>query len=191
MPNNLKKYTLDRLLDIKRAETPSEEFWDGFQSEFRQRQLQSLIEKESLWIRIPRSILAHPGIFASVSAVTLALFILMVNFQENKPINNEYFETAPMLPSVELVAEYRPTEPILVSQKIEENPEAAFVSSLPAPSFVMDMIPNEEVDSLNYTKEFPISTIPADNRAISALVSYTIANDGPSFGMASPQAIGF
>lgn len=191
MPNNLKKATLDRLLEIKRAEKPSEDFWDEFQTEFRQRQLQSLIEKESQWILIPRIILAHSGILAPVSAVVLALFVLVANFQESRPSNNEYFEAVAMLPSVTTVAGSEPGESSSGFREVKESPEPVLDSLLSVPSFVMDMIPNEEPDALNYTREFPTSTIPADNGAISALVSFTIASDGAAFGMAIPQTIGF
>ena len=74
-----------------------------------------------------------------------------------------------------------------------EEVQPVSVDAFPgAASFVMDMIPNEEPESLNYTREFPTSTIQAEKRTVGALVSYTIARDNPSFGFnARPQTIGF
>lgn len=191
MPNSHEKLNLDRLLDLKRAEKPSDEFWSGFQREFRQRQLQSLIEKESVWSRLPRIFIAHSGVVVPFSAVALALFILVVNFREDSPIHNEYFEAASMIqatPQVELTKDTVEETP---SKSVIENAEFAVASSS-APSFVMDLIPNDEPDSLSYTREFPTSTLPAENRAVSALVSYTIARDFPTFGLAaSQQTIGY
>jgi hypothetical protein len=74
-------------------------------------------------------------------------------------------------------------------EEVRTNPVDLFPA---AASFVMDSIHNEEPEPLNYTREFPTSTIPAEKRAVGALVSYTIARDNPSFGFsARPQTIGF
>ena len=90
MPENPEKLKLDQLFDLKRAEKPAHEFWDGFQKEFRQRQLQTLIEKDSAWIRIGRLFLARSSILVPLSGAAVVLFVLVANFQENSPFRSEY-----------------------------------------------------------------------------------------------------
>ena len=189
-PNNL---NLDQLLDLKRAEKPGEGFWDGFQKEFRQRQLQTLIEKESKWKYTARLLFARSSLLVSFSGLAVALFVLTLNFQEEEPQQNGYFEAVEMIqtsaqsPVAEVAQDASQELPVV------EETQAIAVDAIPAAaSFVMDLIHNEEPEALTYTREFPTSTIPAENRAVGALVSYTIARDTPSFGFtARPQTIGF
>ena len=190
-PNNL---NLDQLLDLKRAEKPGDDFWEGFQKDFRQRQLQTLIEKEPKWKHFARLFFARSSLLVPLSGAAVALFVLAVNFQQEEPLQNGYFEAADLfeeasdkVEAVE-VAEVVAQEPAL----IEEAETTSLVSFPDSARFVMDSIHNEEPEALNYTREFPTSTIPAENRAVGALVSYTIARENPSFGFsARPQTIGF
>ena len=187
------KVTLEQLLDLKRAEKPADEFWDGFQKEFRQRQLQTLIEKESAWSRIPRQIFARSSLLLPLSGAAVAVFLMVINFRGSAPLHNEYYETATLIQAspqtfvAEVAVEFHAAEP--VEESVDIAPDSAISSSA---SFVMDLIPNEEQESLSYTREFPTSTIRSETRAVSALVSYTIARNNPTFGMtARPRTIGF
>lgn len=193
MPENPDKLNLDQLLALKRAEKPSDEFWNGFQKEFRQRQLQTLIEKESFWSRLPRLFLTRSSVWVPLSAVAVALFVFAVNFQENSPVKNEYFEATalvqpvPQLARVEVDGEATPDISYEALSEADMAPAPAASAS-----FVMDVIPNNQPESLSYTREFPTSTIRSETRAVSALVSYTIARETPAFGLAGgPQTIGF
>ncbi|MCZ6674350.1 MAG: hypothetical protein O7C75_15585 [Verrucomicrobia bacterium] len=191
MPKNRNNLNLDSLLDLKRAEKPSAEFWDGFQKEFRQRQLQTLMEKESAWSRLPRLFFARSSVFIPLSGVAVVLFVLVVNFQENSPLHSEYYEAASM---VQVAPQPAITEAAVESPQVEVVEEApVFAPAITSPaSFVMDLIPNDEPESLSYTREYPTFTIPAENRAVSALVSYTLVRDTPTFSMAGrPRTIGF
>jgi len=194
MPNNPNNLDLDQLLDLKRAEKPAEDFWDGFQKDFRQRQLQALIKKESSWNRLAPAFFARSNIFVPLSAaVVVALFVLIVNFQENAPLQSEYYDAVIMAEEsgaqLSNVSESSTQESVLpiIAESITEEP-----ATQAAASFVMDLIPNDEPESLSYTREFPTSTIPSDNRFVAALVSYTISHDSPTFGMAMrQQTVGF
>ena len=193
MSENPNKLNLDHLLDLKRAEKPGDDFWEGFQKEFRQRQLQTLIEKESKWKRTARLLYARSSLLVPFSGVAVALFVLALNFQKEEPLHKGYFEAADLLesssqPSSVEVTQNIPQE-LPVVEEVKTNPFDSFPA---AARFVMDSIHNEEPEALNYTREFPTSTIPTENRAVGALVSYTIARDNPSFGFtARPQTIGF
>ena len=193
MPNSSNKLDLDQLFDLKRAEKPAEDFWDGFQKDFRQRQLQTLIKKESSWSRLVPAFFARSSVLVPLSCAAVALFVLIVNFQENAPRQNEYYDAV-------LMAEEIGTQlSSYTDNSVEESEIPVIAESITDQSastasaiFVMDLIPNDEPESLSYTREFPTSTIPADNGFVAALVSYTIAHDSPTFGMAMrQQAVGF
>ena len=191
MSENPNKLNLDQLLDLKRAEKPADDFWDGFQKEFRQRQLQTLIEKESGWKQTARLLFARSSLLVPFSGVAVALFVLSLSFKEEEPLHKGYYE------AVDLVKPSSQPAAVEVSQVltqdmavIEEVPQVDLFPA--AASFVMDSIHNEEPEPLNYTRKFPTSIIPTENRAVGALVSYTIARDNLSFGFsARPQTIGF
>ena len=193
MSENPNKLNLDQLLDLKRAEKPADDFWDGFQREFRQRQLQTLIEQESGWKQTVRMLFARSSLLVPFSGVVVALFVLALNFKQEDPLQKGYYEV------VDLVQSNSQPSSVETSQEISQiTPDVEEVRTNPvdlfpaAASFVMDSIHNEEPEPLNYTREFPTSTIPAEKRAVGALVSYTIARDNPSFGFsARPQTIGF
>lgn len=194
MPENPDNINLDQLIDLKRKEKPSEEFWEGFQKEFRQRQLQTLIEKEEAWFVSLRRVFARAGIWAPLSGLAILVLLLVVNFRHPSHRSNPILETVALAGQTNLqpetIAQVALDLPVvkIIGQSAEAEPEAD--DSAPA-SFVMDLIPNEEPESITYTREFPTSTIPAENRPVGALVSYTVANDLKVFGMARPKSIGF
>lgn len=189
-PNNI---NLDQLLDLKRAEKPADDFWDGFQKEFRQRQLQTLIEKESGWKQTVRMLFARSSLLVPISGVAIALFVLTLSFKEEDPLHKGYFEAADLVQSDSQPSAVEASQEVSNITPVLEEVQATPVDLFPAAaSFVMDSIHNEEPEPLNYTRAFPTSTIPAEKRAVGALVSYTIARDNPSFGFsARPQTIGF
>lgn len=193
MSENSNKLNLDHLLDLKRAEKPGDDFWEGFQKEFRQRQLQTLIEKESKVKHTVRLFFARSSLLVPLSGLAVALFVLTLNFHQEEPLQDGYYQGAELLQASSQAA--GSVVPVDVA---EEPPGMEEVQMIPvdtipeAASFVMDLIHNEEPEPLTYTREFPTSTIPAEKRAVGALVSYTIARDNPSFGFsARPQTIGF
>jgi hypothetical protein len=152
-----------------------------------------LMEKESSWSRYTRMFFARPGILVPFSAAAVALFVLFLNFQENAPLQTQYYDAASLMQAVpepafaELALELPDIEVVTTRSDFDQASEIASSAS-----FVMDLIPNEEPESLSYIREFPTSTIPAENRVVSALVSYTIAHDLPTFGVAGrTQTFGF
>jgi len=192
MPKNPSKLDLDQLLDLKRAEKPAVEFWDGFQKDFRQRQLQTLIKKESFWNRLV-PIFARSSVLLPLSGAAVALFVLAINSREDAPLKGEYLEAIVLAEEAgaHLVSVSDNTFENYVLPIVTESIADQPVTTRPA-SFVMDLIPNDEPESLSYTREFPTSIIPADSRFVAALVSYTMAHDTPTFGMAMrQQTVGF
>lgn len=192
MSNNSDKINLDQLLELKRSEKPSAEFWDGFQKDFRQRQLQTLISEEPSWKRLLPLVFSRTSLLFPLSGMAVAIFVLVVNFQKDSPLHSEYYNAAlssgtseedavPQLEKEELIP-----ESVVVIQSTEPTRTATA-------SFVMDLIPHEEPASLAYTRKFPTATIPALRRStVASLVSFSIAQDSTNFGMmARPQTAGF
>ncbi|MCB1120065.1 MAG: hypothetical protein KJT03_00835 [Verrucomicrobiae bacterium] len=194
MPEKPDKINLDQLFELKRAEKPSEKFWDGFQKEFRQRQLQSLIEQEKSWTVALRRFFARSSVWAPVSGLAVLTLVLVVNFRQGSQSFQDFSDKSSLADQPN--SEPKPIVEVALDLPVVEVIREVSATDLPADddlpaSFVMDLIPNEEPESLTYTRKFPTSTIPAENRPIGALVSYAVANDMQVFGMARPRTIGF
>ncbi len=81
-----RRVTLEDLLRLKRAERPQPEFWAGFESELRQRQLAALVEKQSWW-REALSLARLRTIRLPLGATAvLALALLAIHRQSPSPV---------------------------------------------------------------------------------------------------------
>lgn len=193
MSNNPNKINLDQLLELKRSEKPPAEFWDGFQKDFRQRQLQTLISEEPSWKRLLSLVCSKTSLLFPLSGMAVAVFVLVINFQKDSPLHSEYYnvalssETSEESAVQQLEKEEHGSESVAVTQPAEQPFPTATAS------FVMDLIPHEEPASLAYTRQFPTATIPAERRStVASLVSFSMARDSQNFGMmARPQTAGF
>lgn len=67
--------TLESLLQLKREERPSGEFWDSFERDFERRRLNALVEKPTL-----RDTILGPGMRALVFGVPVLLFVGLATF---------------------------------------------------------------------------------------------------------------
>lgn len=192
MSNNPNKINLDQLLELKRSEKPPAEFWDGFQKEFRQRQLQTLISDEPSWKRLLSLVCSKSSLLFPLSGMAVATFVLVISFQKDSPLHSEYYdvalssETSEEIVVQQLEKEELGSESVAVSQPAEPSPTATA-------KFVMDLIPHEEPASLAYTRQFPTATIPAERRStVASLLSFSMTRDSQNFGMmARPQTAGF
>ncbi|MCC5806660.1 MAG: hypothetical protein JJU00_10070 [Opitutales bacterium] len=69
--------TLEKLLQLKRAEQPSPEFWDSFDKALHTRRLQKLVERPSPWAVWARSLRRAVYVLAPTAAAAyLAFFVL-------------------------------------------------------------------------------------------------------------------
>jgi hypothetical protein len=73
-----KEVKLEELLRLKRAERPSEVFWDTFDCELHQRMLQTLVKKDPWYVQVLRCVSGRIAQTAAVGAATafLALMVL-------------------------------------------------------------------------------------------------------------------
>jgi hypothetical protein len=83
-----KPATLESLLRLKRAETPSGEFWMQFERELRAKQLAAIVEKRPWWCAFPRLyvfVLRHNLQIGSLAAVSLAFLVSYHEFRPASP----------------------------------------------------------------------------------------------------------
>lgn len=194
MSENSPKISLERLLKLKKAERPDPAFWDDFQKEFRQRQLQTLMDGVSVWSRLPKLLLARGRLLVPLSGLALVLFVFLLNFRDDPPSQSEFVETVALAqPAPDPVVEPANKEPA-IPLPLPTRREAVFIpaiSSAPA-SFVVDVIPAKLPETPTYTQEFPTPTIRSNSDSLAAYVSYTISQDTPIYASASlSQTIGF
>lgn len=71
------KVTLEKLLQLKRCEKPSQEFWEDFDKKLQSKTLMALVEKPSLWARLPRLLLKAGMVAFPVGATAALSFALL------------------------------------------------------------------------------------------------------------------
>lgn len=74
------KVTLDDLLKVKRAERPSEQFWDKFDQELHQRMLQTLVQKDPLYVQIMRGLTGRFAQMATVAGLAAVIVLAAGRF---------------------------------------------------------------------------------------------------------------
>ncbi len=141
-PNPPKKITVEKLLQLKRSEQPSSEFWNRFEAELNIKRLQALVERPSFaerlrWLFRKSLLWATPiGGFAAVS-----LFFYQGQFQHNNPA----IEASEMV-AVEQSAQAS-VAPILAVQDApifaSQNPVAPTVRSSEISRFIVDSFSSE------------------------------------------------
>lgn len=194
MPQNSPKINLESLLKLKRAERPDPAIWDQFQDEFRQRQLQTLITPKPVWSHLPRFLLARSRLLAPLLGLAVVLFVFLLNFRDNPPLQDEWVETVALAqPVAEPVV-----EPLVMERAIppqtRTRQEPAFIPAISSTpdSFVVDVIPAELPEAPTYTQEFPTPTIRSNSESLATFVSYTLSRETPIYASARlSQTIGF
>jgi hypothetical protein len=116
----LNEQKLQKLLKLKKLETPGKEYFDGFLDEFHRYQRAELFRKASRWEPVHAWLretftwkpLAIGGSFA---AVAVLLTLSLVNFKDNPAKNNRSasFAKTKMVPNanVQLVSDTEPPAP--------------------------------------------------------------------------------
>lgn len=73
-----KEVKLEELLRLKRAERPSEAFWNTFDCELHQRMLQTLVKKDPWYVQVLRGISGRIAQTAAVGAAAAFLAMIVV-----------------------------------------------------------------------------------------------------------------
>jgi hypothetical protein len=135
-PNPSKKITVEKLLQLKRSEQPSSEFWNRFEAELNVKRLQALVERPSFteklrWLLRKSFLWATPvGGLAAVS-----LFFYQGQFLQNKSGTEEVeFVAADRIAEVSTPVLAVQDTPIFASQ----SPVARAVGSPEISRFIVD-----------------------------------------------------
>ena len=125
---NHKQVSLDDLFTLKRAERPSDEFWEDFQRNLHVRQRAEAIEPKRWWFSLPR-------VFAGLSRYQMpigATAVLAVTFLSFRDYSEPGFEVAYIEPAIETVA----AEPVMATVEIEQEAEVAAVALVAEPEIL-------------------------------------------------------
>ena len=87
-----KEVKVEDLLRLKRAERPSEVFWDTFDRELHQRMLQTLVKKDPWYVQVLRSVSGRIAQTAAVGAAAafLALMVMRPALVDSTQANVAY-----------------------------------------------------------------------------------------------------
>lgn len=140
-----KQVSLDDLFALKRAERPSDEFWENFQRELHVRQRAEAIEPKRWWFALPR---VFAG-FARYQMPIGATAVLAVTFLSFRDYSEPGFEVAypeTVTPTVQAPATLDPVEPTSMEQvaaiQMSDEMEIAEIST---PEVVMEVPSVREV----------------------------------------------
>lgn len=92
-----KEVKVEDLLRLKRAERPSEDFWNTFDRELHQRMLQTLVKKDPWYVQLLRGASGRIAQTVTVGAAAAFLAMLVVRpvFVESpSPSNSQYAEAS-------------------------------------------------------------------------------------------------
>ena len=194
MSKDSPKINLESLLKLKKAERPDPAIWDQFQDEFRQRQLRALMAPKSTWSQLPQLFLARSRLLVPLLGLAVALFVFLLNYRDNQPLQNDWVETVALAQPVPQPVSEPPAIKQILLPKTRTQPEAVGIPALASTpdSFVVDVIPAELPEAPTYTQEFPTPTIRSNSESLATFVSFTLSRDTPIYASARlSQTIGF
>jgi hypothetical protein len=158
--------TVEQLLQLKRLEKPTAEFWSGFERELQQKQLQALM-RPSPWAKIRAALSAVPAHLAPVSAaaalcITAGLVAFSFFTAEDRAVEFAAIE-----------ARHAPEESLVLADALALEGEAAEepVVFVPHTDFVVDAIVPE-----------------GSNAAPASFKTYYVVE---AFHIGGPQPLGF
>ncbi|AOS44627.1 hypothetical protein Verru16b_01693 [Lacunisphaera limnophila] len=133
------KPTLEELLRLKRAERPSAEFWNRFETELRQKQLTALVEKRRWWHDLP--VLLNRRVYVPAGAAAVVAFSL-VTVRYTAPLHVVEIEnTAPRIEAADPAVEMLPATVVASTSGRFEEPIEVAPSALTASARVTEQVP--------------------------------------------------
>jgi hypothetical protein len=119
------KVSLEDLLQLKRAERPTPEFWSNFERELRQKQLTALVEKRRWWHELPG--LFNRRVYLPAGAAAAVAFTLVaVRYHSPMAVTQVAENSAPRIEAADPAVEMLPATvvPSLVQASRYEEPVA-------------------------------------------------------------------
>ncbi|WP_221030640.1 hypothetical protein [Actomonas aquatica] len=175
-PSNQRPPSLDDLFALKRAERPSQEFWDDFQREFHVRQRAAAIEPKRWWFVLPR-------IFVGLSRYQMpmgAAAVLAVTFLSFREYREPGFEVA-----------FAPASPVATNQSTREllAPESAQIAAVSDEISESQLVQNDDSIATQQVRVAVSSVdVAADPMPLSPMVVWAgVADRSPSKSVAEPS----
>jgi hypothetical protein len=99
--------TLEDLLRLKRAERPSQEFWNRFEKELREKQLAALLHHRSWWHEFPRLVLNRRAFMPIGAVAILTVAMMSSRFQDtaNSIVPADHPATSAEVPTITVSTE--------------------------------------------------------------------------------------
>ncbi len=137
---NHKQVSLDDLFTLKRAERPSDEFWEDFQRNLHVRQRAEAIEPKRWWFTLPR-VFAGLSRYQMPIGATAVLAVTFLSFRDYSEPGFEVAYTEPVVeavavestvvtPEPEVVAEVATVEPVVEPEILINTPAAQIVAEV-------------------------------------------------------------
>lgn len=139
------KITVETLLQLKRNERPSEDFWDSFEKDFHRRRLHALVEKGNL-----RDMFWNPFSKALAFGLPTLMLVGMTVFwsRTETPVDRVMRESDPVA-----------FESTVATEEVRERPSAISRDAIPelntsmaSSQFVVDAIQSSSGPSMNFRK---------------------------------------
>jgi hypothetical protein len=133
-PESNSKVSLEELLRLKRAERPSQQFWQNFDREMRQKQLTALVKKRHWWHDMP-VLLGRRVYVPAGAAAAIAFSLVSLRFLSPLPVA-QADNSAPLVAVVEPEMEELPVTVVAglpLRQEESYRTEPTRVSMEPAP----------------------------------------------------------
>lgn len=174
-PNPPKKITVEKLLQIKRSEQPSSEFWNRFEAELNVKRLQALVERPSFadrfrWLARKSLLWATP--IGGLAAVSLFFYQGHLAQHHTDVLASEMFiadQNAEIQAPSLAVAE----APIFASQ----NPVAPVAASSGISRFIVDSFSSDNArPSSHYRRVLYTPSFSADRSDVSRYVADPISH---------------
>jgi len=185
---NPNKISIESLLELKKAEKPAPEFWDGFQKDFHQRRLQSMIQKRSFMDRLSGALASRSSLLLPLSASAVALFVLAIQVRDPEatqqleahfyPVETAKSDVAPAKSSLE-VAEFASNDTQWSVEGVDTEKD-----------FVLDTISPIQDQARSYETDFASQNLPVRmQQPESSYVSYTLDHRS-NYTLASTSSVG-
>jgi hypothetical protein len=134
-PESNPKVSLEELLRLKRAERPSQEFWQNFEREMRQKQLTALVKKRHWWHNMP-VLLGRRVYIPAGAAAAVAFSLVSLRFLSPQSVAEAEDNASPLVAVAEPKIEVLPVTVVAgLSTREEESyrVEPTVASAEPAP----------------------------------------------------------
>lgn len=165
MPNqdHRSHVTVEQLLRLKRAERPTDEFWNRFESELRQKQLAALVEKRPWWQGVPQFLARRT--YLPIGATAILAFTL-VSVKYYAPTELAHVDESPSSPVATVADNTAPA-------RIESAAAAPVTPAVSEPVAMPVQVAVQPIDDRVPVAAPAATSVPASASDVAALISWS------------------